>query len=79
MGNDEFAIMELNNKARYAITCPLSRTEYVIARSQSWTEPTQVRIFISILSAEVNLISYSKHDFGSKFFAFVKQVVNWKR
>ena len=27
-GNDEFAIMELNNKARYAITCALSRTEY---------------------------------------------------
>ena len=27
-GNDEFAIMELNNKVRYAITCTLSRTEY---------------------------------------------------
>ena len=27
-GNDEFAIMELNNKARYVITCALSRTEY---------------------------------------------------
>ena len=27
-GNDEFSAMELNNKARYVITCALSRTEY---------------------------------------------------
>ena len=27
-GNKEFAIIELNNKARYAITCALSKIEY---------------------------------------------------